>query len=123
MRSRVEETPLFTAAGASLGTYVPVIRIVDSQYVTLRGFSVCCSSGRGITISESDWVTVADSTVTEVGNRAIGGHGDNIVISGNVVGLDVVGYTWVLQRTRLESIATTNRRHQRGSLDLTEMKA
>lgn len=79
------ETALFSAAGANLTQFAPVLRIADSRHVVLDRVSVCCSTGRGISITASENITISRTTVTEIGDRAIGGHGDNITIEGNVI--------------------------------------
>jgi len=79
------EVPLFDASAAPLGMYESAVKVLQSEYVTVHGLSVCCSSGRGLTVSESSHVTLSSNHVTETWDRAIGGAGDNITIRNNVV--------------------------------------
>jgi len=79
------ETALFTGYDAPLGQYEPVIRVSNSRWVILDRLSVCCSSGRGVSITNSQNVTLSRLVVSEIADRALGGNGDNITIEGNVV--------------------------------------
>ena len=86
------ESPRFSGARLNLSQYEPLIRIVDSRFVTFDGFDVCCSSGRGISISNSQSITISHNVVTQIADRAIGGHGENVTIADNFVDLAVMNH-------------------------------
>ena len=79
------EVPRFSGARLNLSQYDSLVKIVDSKYVTFDGFEVCCSNGRGISVSNSQFITISHNIVTEIADRAIGGHGDEITVSYNIV--------------------------------------
>jgi hypothetical protein len=79
------ETPFLNATGAPIDDLDSVVKIVSVRHVAFEGFSVCCSSGRGISVSDSQFVTVAHNDVWEIQTRGIGGHGENITIAYNTV--------------------------------------
>jgi len=86
------EHPRFNASGSNFPPLDAVIKIESSEHVLLQGFEVCCSSGRGIAVSASEFVTISGNRVTQVANRGIGGNGVNITVEYNVIDRAVLSH-------------------------------
>lgn len=77
---------IISGVNMSLGSTTAVLKVADSTYLTLRGLEVCCTgTGRGISVDDTNHVSIIDNYVHDIGQRAIGGNGRNILIEGNVV--------------------------------------
>ncbi|MCC6747241.1 MAG: right-handed parallel beta-helix repeat-containing protein [Deltaproteobacteria bacterium] len=79
------EKPLLDGSGLGLIESDGVLRVDYSSHVIVDGFEVANSTGRGISVYESDHVTVRRCTVHDVSYRALGGGGSDLVFDGNEV--------------------------------------
>ncbi|MCA9998903.1 MAG: right-handed parallel beta-helix repeat-containing protein, partial [Anaerolineales bacterium] len=79
------ETAVFDGGGANIGDAESIIKISQSSYVIFEGFEVRNSKARGLSVYESDHVTVRGNRVHETVQRGLGGGGSDLVFEDNEV--------------------------------------
>lgn len=79
------EEVVLDADGKNLAENEGIIALTSAKYVTVEGFEMRNSTGRGITIYESEHIIIRNNYVHHIGTRAIGGAGADILIEGNHV--------------------------------------
>ncbi len=84
------ETVIFDGAGADIARAKSVILIGESTHIVFDGFEVRNSSGRGITVYDSSFITVRNNRVHHVQSRGFSASGDHITLAGNEVWLAVL---------------------------------
>jgi hypothetical protein len=79
------ESVVLDASGQSLSSSEHVLQLTNASYVVVDGLEVANSTGRGVGYYESTGITLRNLKVHDVGYRALGGGGDDIVIESNEV--------------------------------------
>lgn len=85
VRPYASETVIFDGAGADIARSKSVILIGESAHIVFEGFEVRNSSGRGITVYDSSFITVRNNRVHHVQSRGLSASGDHITLAGNEV--------------------------------------
>jgi parallel beta-helix repeat protein len=79
------EHPILDGTGLSLGKSDSVLQLNNVKHVVVAGLEIRNSSGRGVQLLDSDDVVIRDCTIHDVGYKALGLNGSNLVAQGNTV--------------------------------------
>lgn len=79
------ETVVIDGTGLNLGSSDSLLSLYGVNYVKVNGFEVANSSGRGMSASNANYVTIQNNKVHDIRYRGIGGTGSNITIDSNEV--------------------------------------
>ncbi len=77
------EQPILDGTGADLDHTDSILLVRHSAHLTIEGLEVRNSSGRGISVYESEYITIQHNRVHHTQTRAIGGGGDHITFAYN----------------------------------------